>query len=246
MKLVLGLYMIGALSISSLPFLSGFVSKELVVEAAYVDHRAWVVLVLQIVSVGTFLSTGLKLPYAAWFGADGAGPRTNDEGHPIHVAPVPMTMLAAMGVVAATNVVLGLFPQLLYDLLPYANDWSPYYLGKVLEKFQILLFTTFAFLLLLHKLQAKAMIVVDTDWLYRRLPVTFAAFAQRNRDHRAPVEHGAAPQPGVMHRLQGVRTAVLERRGRVPGGPPPVEATWVLGAVLLAAGILLFLVSVGS
>ncbi|MFA9432440.1 Na(+)/H(+) antiporter subunit D [Egicoccus sp. AB-alg2] len=244
MRLVLGLYLVGALSISSLPFLSGFVSKELVVESAYVDERALVVLILQIVSVGTWLSTGLKLPYAAWFGTDGAGPRTNDEGHPIHVAPVPRTMLAAMGIVAALNLAIGLAPGLLYDLLPHPVDYQPYSVGKVLEKIQILLFTAFAFGLLLKKLQAKAMITVDTDWVYRRLPLVVGELGRRGRTAEAPVAAPAPARPALLTRFQAARTDVLARFGRDREGPPPVAATWTLGSVLLAAGIVLFLVSV--
>lgn len=244
MKLVLGLYLVGALSISSLPFLSGFVSKELVVESAYVDERALVVLILQIVSVGTFLSTGLKLPHAAWFGKDGAGPRSNDEGHPVHVAPVPHTMIAAMGIVAALNLAIGLLPNLLYDLMPYAVDYNAYSLGKVLEKTQILLFTALAFFLLLPKLAAKAMITVDTDWVYRRLPLLVGAVGRRERTDAPPVEHAAPSRPRVAARFEDARTSALARFGRGGDGPPPVAATWTLGSVLLAAGIVLFLLSV--
>jgi NADH:ubiquinone oxidoreductase subunit 5 (subunit L)/multisubunit Na+/H+ antiporter MnhA subunit len=38
---VLVLYMVGAVSISSVPLFSGFVSKELVVDAAYRAGLAW-------------------------------------------------------------------------------------------------------------------------------------------------------------------------------------------------------------
>ncbi|MCC5950354.1 MAG: Na(+)/H(+) antiporter subunit D, partial [Nitriliruptoraceae bacterium] len=174
MKPVLILYLIGAASISSVPLLSGFVSKELVIDAAYQEHLTWLVITLKVVSVGTFLSTGLKLPYAAWFGPQGAGPRT-DDGAPFPVARLPITMFIAMGIAAAANLVLGLFPGLLYDIMPFAVDYPPYSVGKVVEKLQLLGFTALGFFLLLHKLGAKAVINLDTDAFYRLLPRAIAA-----------------------------------------------------------------------
>lgn len=244
MRTVLVLYLIGAASISSVPFFSGFVAKELVVEGAYVDERIWLVILLQIASVGTFLHTGLKLPYGAWFGHDGLGPRTNDEGHRIHVGAVPRTMIVAMGLSAALNFGIGIAPNLLYDLLPYPVDYSAYSVGKVLEKTQILVFTALAFFLLLDQLHAKAMVTVDTDWLYRRLPRTVATLARRGRTDRDPVESPAAPDPAPRGRLVAARTAVLARvASRDPDGPPPVAATWTLGSVLLGAAVVILLVS---
>jgi multicomponent Na+:H+ antiporter subunit D len=70
MRGVLTLYMVGAVSISSVPLFSGFVSKELAVYAASVDGRTLVVVLLKVASVGTFLHTGLKLPFGTWFGRE--------------------------------------------------------------------------------------------------------------------------------------------------------------------------------
>ncbi|MFA9446901.1 Na(+)/H(+) antiporter subunit D [Egicoccus sp. AB-alg6-2] len=245
MRTVLVLYLVGAASISSVPFFSGFVAKELVVEGAYVDERIWLVILLQIASVGTFLHTGLKLPYGAWFGHDGVGPRTNEEGHHIHVGAVPRAMIAAMGLSAVLNFGIGLFPNLLYDLLPFPVDYQAYSVGKVLEKSQILVFTALAFFLLLGQLHAKAMVTVDTDWLYRRLPLLVRDTASRARHRRDPVDRPAPAEPAVRGPLVRARTAVLARTAqREPGGPPPVAATWTLGSVLLAAAVLVLVVSV--
>ena len=74
MPLTVALYMVGAFAISAFPFFSGFVTKSMVVAAAGQDHRALVVLLLTMASSGTFLHTGLKLPYYMFFGKD-AGPR---------------------------------------------------------------------------------------------------------------------------------------------------------------------------
>ena len=68
MPVTLSLYMIGAFAISAVPLFSGFVSKSMVVSAAGESHRAAIFLTLTLASAGTFLHTGLKLPYYMFFG----------------------------------------------------------------------------------------------------------------------------------------------------------------------------------
>ncbi|HSW29174.1 MAG TPA: Na(+)/H(+) antiporter subunit D, partial [Longimicrobiales bacterium] len=68
MPWTVALYMIGAFSISGFPLWSGFVSKDITVTAAELLRRENVVLLLQLASLGTFLHTGLKLPYFTWWG----------------------------------------------------------------------------------------------------------------------------------------------------------------------------------
>jgi multicomponent Na+:H+ antiporter subunit D len=69
------LYMVGAFSISAFPLFSGFVSKTMVVEAAAVDGRMAIWLMLSLASAGTFLHTGLKLPYFTFLGKDSGSGR---------------------------------------------------------------------------------------------------------------------------------------------------------------------------
>jgi len=238
MRGVLVLYMVGAVSISSVPLFSGFVSKELIVDAAYRSDLIWLVLLLKIASVGTFLSTALKLPYGAFFGKEGAGPATND-GHRITVAALPASMYLAMGIGAAVNVVIGLYPAVLYDLMPYVVDYTPYSLGKVLEKSQTLLFTALVFWLLHDRLQAKAKITVDTDWLYRGLPVRLGARgtgeqAPTAEVHPDPEDH-ASPRTLVALRRQA--TAVFEP------SDSSIVPTWTLGAVILLTSVIILVAS---
>src|SRR6266540_4751000 len=90
MPVTLVLYMVGAFAISAVPLFSGFVSKSMVVAAAGETHRAVIFLMLTLASAGTFLHTGLKLPYYMFFGRD-----TTPRGH-----EPPKNMLAAMGLAA--------------------------------------------------------------------------------------------------------------------------------------------------
>jgi len=242
MKGVLALYMVGAVSISSVPLFSGFVSKELVVEAAYRSDLMWLVLLLKVASVGTFLHTGLKLPHGAFLGREGVGPARND-GHRITVGPVPTSMYVAMGIGALLNTAIGLRPELLYDLLPYAVDYAPYSFAKVLEKSQLLIFTALAFWLLLDRLHAKAKVSLDVDWLYRSLPRILAARLAARQTAAA-----STPSRPTDHAEDGTlraRTTLAGRAGALlaPTARGTLVPTWMLGAVILTASLAILAVS---
>jgi multicomponent Na+:H+ antiporter subunit D len=259
MKPALALYMVGAVSISGVPLFSGFVSKELAVEGASVAGYGLVVVLLKVASVGTFLSTGIKLPLGTWFGERGAGPRT-DEGAPFRAGPLPVSMYVAMGTAAALNLLLGLYPALLYDLMPYEVTYDVYSVGKVVETTQILLFTALGAWILADRIGPKAARNLDTDWVYRGLPATVRAWRQVPVDDRetapgdrevtGPAEDAPVPaEPAPAGALGAARAAVLERVAqRPPDAPPPVLASWVLGAVVLGVGTFLLLLTlvVGS
>jgi multicomponent Na+:H+ antiporter subunit D len=158
MPITLVLYMVGALSISAFPFFSGFVSKSMVVAAATGDQHAIVALMLLLASSGTFLHTGLKLPYYMFFG--------KDQG--LKVKEPPLNMLIAMGIAATLCIGIGIFPDLLYGLLPYAVTFEPYTGAHITETLGILLFTGLGFALFLKHLDPENTISLDTDWFYRK------------------------------------------------------------------------------
>ncbi len=163
MPLVLSLYMVGAFSISGVPLFSGFVSKSLVLHAAELSHRYSIFLLLSLASVGTFLSLGLKLPYFTWFGAKKS----------FTPAPAPLSMVLGMVITAGINVAIGVYPDLLYDLLPFPLHYRPYTLLHVTGSMQLLFFTWLGFWFLIDRLSGEATITLDTDWFYRR-PSRFA------------------------------------------------------------------------
>ena len=158
MPLTLGLYMVGAFAISAVPLFSGFVSKSMVISAAGESHLGVIFLMLTLASAGTFLHTGLKLPYYMFFGKD-SGVRAEEP---------PRNMLVAMGLAAAACVLIGVFPQLLYQHLPNPVDFIPYTLQHVTSTLGMLGFTALGFFLLLKQLDPKPTISLDTDWFYRR------------------------------------------------------------------------------
>ena len=158
MPLTLGLYMIGAFAISAVPLFSGFVSKSMVVSAAGEAHRPAIFLMLTLASAGTFLHTGLKLPYYMFFGKD-SGHRGQEP---------PRNMLVAMGLAAVACVLIGVFPGLLYQRLPNPVHFVPYTLQHVTGTLGMLSFTALGFFLLLKHLDPQPTISLDTDWFYRR------------------------------------------------------------------------------
>ena len=169
MPATLGLYMIGAFAISAVPLFSGFVSKSMVVSAAGEAHHGLIFLMLTLASAGTFLHTGLKLPYYMFFGTD-SGRRAQEP---------PTNMLVAMGLAAAACVLIGIFPGLLYAHLPDPVDYVPYTLHHITSTLGMLGFTALGFFLLLKHLDPEPTISLDTDWFYRRGSAGFVTLVQR-------------------------------------------------------------------
>jgi len=167
MPITLALYMIGAFAISAVPLFSGFVSKAMVVSAAAEAQMGAVFLMLTLASAGTFLHTGLKLPYYMFFGNNVS--KVVSECLPGERREPPKNMLFAMGLAAAACVLLGVFPQLFYRHLPNNTiEYVPYTLTHVTNTLGMLAFTAWGFFLLLKHLDPESTISIDTDWFYRR------------------------------------------------------------------------------
>lgn len=172
MPITLSLYMIGAFAISAVPLFSGFVSKSMVVSSAGYDERAAIFLILTLASAGTFLHTGLKLPYYMFFGK-------NSE---VRGQEPPVNMLVAMGLAAIACLLIGImgfWPELLYRCLPHNHKYVPYTVQHVSNTLGILGFTALGFFLLLKKLDPERKISLDTDWFYRRGSLAFVALTVR-------------------------------------------------------------------
>ena len=168
MPITLSLYMVGAFAISAVPLFSGFVSKSMVVSAAAEAHLGLIFLMLTLASAGTFLHTGLKLPYYMFFAKD-SGVRGQEP---------PRNMLVAMGLAAAACVLIGVRPDLLYQHLPNSVDYAPYTLQHLTSTLGMLGFTALGFFLLLKHLDPEPKISLDTDWFYRRGSAACMTLAQ--------------------------------------------------------------------
>ena len=149
---------VGALAISSFPLTSGFVTKSLISQAAIDENLMWIFMLLTAASAGVFLHAGIKFPWFVFFQRD-SGLRPKD---------APWNMGLAMVIFAGFCIVLGVFPELLYPLLPYTVEYQPYTAAKVLFYLQLLLFSGLAFFVLLPLMKRTETISLDTDWLWRR------------------------------------------------------------------------------
>jgi multicomponent Na+:H+ antiporter subunit D len=121
---------------------------------------------LNLAGIGTFLSVGLKVTYFAFFG----------KGEPVKAKEPPANMLWAMGITSLLCLAIGVYPDVLYTLLPFASDYRPYNAHHLSEALQILSFTGLVFFLLLPKLSPEEKINLDVDYLYRKAIWLFLKF----------------------------------------------------------------------
>ncbi len=176
------LYMIGALSISGVPLLSGFISKPMILESLGKAHHEAGLLILIAASIGTFLHTGLKIPYAMWIkprldSASGLvdvasqNHDVDDQASPETDAPLthklPLSQWLAMSLGAGLCLLFGLAPDLLYGWLPYPVKFSPFEAYPISESLMTLSGGFFAFVLLRKWLYRPGR-VLDLDWIYQK------------------------------------------------------------------------------
>lgn len=160
---------IGALAISAVPLTSGFTSKTIILHAAEVKGLFWPWLILEVASAGVFLHAGIKFPYFVFFNVD-RGLRPKE---------APKSMLFAMGVLAFLCIALGVFPQPLYNLLPYEVSYNAWTIPHVVTQMQLLMLSALVFFLFLKMLKRTPTISLDTDWLYRKGGPLFVKAADR-------------------------------------------------------------------
>ncbi len=159
--------LVGAASISAMPFFSGFVTKSMIMSA--VDSPALIVvwLMLLFASAGVLEHAGIKVPFCAFFGHD-SGKRPEE---------APFNMLLAMGMAAALCILIGIAPAWLYQFLPYQDAafaylesqlWSS---AHIIQQFELLVFASLAFMLLqwrkLYPTERPG-VIIDAEWLWRR------------------------------------------------------------------------------
>jgi len=157
---------IGALSISSFPLTSGFISKSMIAQAAADGQMLTVWMFLCAASAGVFLHAGIKFPWFVFFQKD-SGLRPPEP---------PKNMRIAMIIMATFCIALGILPGFLYAILPYPVSYIPYTADHVLRMLQLLLFSGLAFFLLLPMMKRTMTISLDFDWFYRYVGVELNNF----------------------------------------------------------------------
>jgi multicomponent Na+:H+ antiporter subunit D len=226
---------IGALAISSFPLTSGFTTKSLISEAAANEHLVVVWYLLAAASAGVFLHAGIKFPWFVFFQKD-SGLRPED---------APWNMGAAMVLFAALCIGLGVYPQPLYELLPYPVDYEAYKPGKVLFYLQLLLFSGLAFFLLLPLMKRTRTISLDTDWfwrvaLYRLSRSAWRLLSAAGESLTGAVHRTLGAAGRMSRRFVGVAESGEERGVFAEAWPIGITALWI--AVLLVAYVILYFV----
>jgi multicomponent Na+:H+ antiporter subunit D len=166
MPLTMIFYMVGAFSISGVPLFNGFISKSMVVTGAALKNEPIIELLLTLASVGTFLCIGVKIPHLVFFTGKSEG-----KAH-----EPTWNMLAGMGFMSLLCVFIGVYPKVLYNILPYPVHFHPYTMDHVVGTMGILLGTILGYELLHKKLVLESAIILDTDWFYRKLGLIFLGF----------------------------------------------------------------------
>jgi multicomponent Na+:H+ antiporter subunit D len=166
--------LIGGLSISAFPLFSGFVSKSMIVVAGFESHQLWTGFLLLLASAGTFLHTGLKVPYFIWFGQRRASEETWNRA-----ADPGWNMTAAMAITSALCIFIGCYTPYLYRMLPFAVHYQPYTSYHVSETLQILLFTALGFFVFIKQLAPGRTTSLDLDWFYRKAGRACLWFARK-------------------------------------------------------------------
>jgi multicomponent Na+:H+ antiporter subunit D len=151
-------YMVGAVSISGMPFFNGFISKNMTILGAVEAHRMILGVFLEVAAVGTFLSVGIKLPYFAFW---------SKPENTMPLKPVPFNMYLAMALAAGLCLAQGLYPKMLYDLLPNPVHFRPYTEWTLLQAFMLLSFTGLGFYLMRKVIEPHPGRNLDFDVLYR-------------------------------------------------------------------------------
>jgi multicomponent Na+:H+ antiporter subunit D len=167
MPIAFWLTMIGGFSISAFPLFSGFVSKTMTIEAAELIRQPLVYLLLETASIGTFLSTSLKLPWNIWLQGKKEPPAEIKAKLKDSALNSPLNMLIGMGILAFLCILLGVFPKILYAMLPYPVEFVPYTLTRVFSLTQMFIFTFLGFWLLRKLVASHATFTLDTDWFVR-------------------------------------------------------------------------------
>lgn len=87
-------------------------------------------------------------------------------------------MLLAMAIAAVLCILIGAYPAMLYQLLPWEAAYEPYTYPHVIVQVQLLLFSALAFAWLkltgIYPPELRS-VNLDADWLYRRLVPNIAA-----------------------------------------------------------------------
>jgi multicomponent Na+:H+ antiporter subunit D len=166
------------------------------------------------------LHAGIKFPWFVFFQKD-SGLRPTEP---------PQSMRWAMILLSALCIGLGIWPEWLYQLLPYESTYVPYTAPHVVAQLQLLLFSGLAFFVLLNYLKRTLTITLDTDWLWRRW---IPGLIRRTLTIVAPLTESLSEVGSKVYRL--LRTGISGHLG----GAGTQAKTWSLAAMGLVVLVML-------
>jgi multicomponent Na+:H+ antiporter subunit D len=170
--------LIGAASISAIPFFAGYSSKAMIMTSADSGAGLFIVwLMLLFASAGVLEHSGIKIPFFAFFSHD-SGKRPRE---------APFNMLFAMGLSAALCMAIGLSPGWFYELLPFRDQALEYLAfdlfstAHLIQQLELLTFAVLAFMVLkwvkLYPPERPG-VILDAEWLWRKaIPDAWRAIA---------------------------------------------------------------------
>jgi multicomponent Na+:H+ antiporter subunit D len=223
MPLTAAFCIIGAASISSFPLFSGFVAKSLTLSAVAYEGYFVIWMILLAASVGAFLHSGIKVPFAAFFAQD-SGKRCEE---------APLNMLIAMGITAFLCIAIGVYSPWLYSLLPYPVKYAPYTTSHIIGQLQLLAFSALGFgLLLRYGIYPRALksLNLDFDITYRNwLPGLY----------RSGINLTRGGWQGILQELRNVINSFVAYMFRHHGPEGILARTWPTGSMALWVAVLL-------
>ncbi|MEM7741974.1 MAG: proton-conducting transporter membrane subunit, partial [Pseudomonadota bacterium] len=228
---------IGAMSISAFPLFSGFVAKSMITLAAAEAHMLFAYLVLLFASAGVLEHSGIKIPYFAFFAHDQFAPSNTGRNRP---KEAPRPMLIAMGIAAFLCIFVGIYPPVLYGLLPYETDYHAYTAEHVATQMQLLLFAILAFMLLVRfKMYPDEIrsVNLDVDWVWR---------VPGYRALMGGVQTAAAVWHVLWHATQNIVAGALRWLYTTHGPAGVISKNWTVGYTALTSAAVLAVVLLGA
>lgn len=223
MPFTAGLCIVGASAISAFPLFSAFVTKSMIMVAAVEEHHYIVWLFLLFASAGVLEHAGIKIPYFSFF--------AHDSG--IRAKEPPKNMLVAMSIGAVLCVLIGVFPEQFYRLLPLEMDYHPYDTRHVVTQLQLLVFGALGFITLVKSgvyPDEKRAVHIDAEVLYRKLGPWLV------RTVGGAVARADAYVRSAVMEFVG---SILRVSNRSHGQMGPLARSWPSGSMVLWVALLL-------
>jgi multicomponent Na+:H+ antiporter subunit D len=187
---------VASLSIAGAPGFNGYVSKGMVISAAGEQHMPVLELMMVLAAVGTFLSF-VKLSYFAFFSP-------NEE---MRAKESPVNMQLAMLLTAFLCIVIGVYPEALFRVLPFQPVlYHPYTPSHVIGTIQLFLLAGLAFIVAKKMVSPHRGTILDFDYFYRMGGKTVLWLA-------------VAPMSKVRNRLQRSSSRTIDIITRIARNP---------------------------